>query len=60
MIHKYYISVYRTEDGTCWRYYKDDEYVEGRTWSPWYPANIQPSIDHFKAWIISTIKEETP
>lgn len=49
------LFVYRADDGTCWRYYTGDE-TEVYFSSPWYPAEIQPSADHFTQWIISSIE----
>ena len=48
--------VYRADDATCWQYYTGSDDYECQHYSPWYPSEIQPSADHFKAWIISTIE----
>ena len=50
--------VYRSVDATCWQYDTGGGGEEGQQdqhRSPWYSSEIQPSADHFKAWIISTI-----
>jgi hypothetical protein len=50
--------VYRSVDATCWQYDTGDEGEDGQQdqhYSPWYSSEIQPTADHFKAWIISTI-----
>ena len=49
-------SVYRADDATCWRYYAHDDTWACRHESPWYPAEIQPSADHFTQWVISSIE----
>ena len=49
-------SVYRADDATCWRYYTHDDIYACRHESPWYPAEIQPSADHFTQWVISSIE----
>ena len=49
-------SVYRADDATCWRYYTHDDIYACHHESPWYPAEIEPSADHFKAWVISSIE----
>ena len=49
-------SVYRADDATCWRYYTGDDTENCQHYSPWYPAEIQPSADHFTQWIISSIE----
>ena len=49
-------NVHRADDATCWRYYTYDDTYACHHESPWYPAEIQPSADHFKAWVISTIE----
>ena len=38
----------------CWCYFHLDEPFNNRT-SPEYPNSINPSIEHFTAWICSTI-----
>ena len=48
--------VYRADDATCWQYYTSSDVYECQHYSPWYPSEIQPSVDHFKAWIISSIE----
>ena len=49
--------VYRSDDATCWQYDtgEGEEGQQDEHHSPWYSSEIQPSTDHFKAWIISTI-----
>jgi len=49
-------SVYRADDATCWRYYTHDDTYACHHESPWYPAEIQPSADHFTQWVISSIE----
>jgi len=48
--------VHRAYDATCWQYYTGDENEYCQWESPWYPAEIQPSADHFTQWIISSIE----
>ena len=55
--------VYRSVDATCWQYYTGDggeQDQQDQHHSPWYSSEIQPSKDHFKAWIISTIGLSQP
>ena len=50
------LFVYRADDATCWRYYTGDDAEIWQPWSPWYPAEIEPSADHFTQWVISSIE----
>jgi hypothetical protein len=52
------LFVYRADDGTCWRYDTGDD-PRFRQFSRWFPSEIKPSADHFKAWVISSIEIQT-
>lgn len=51
--------VYRSEDGTCWRYYTGKNVYECQHYSPWYSAVIPPNLAHFKQWIWESIHMES-
>ncbi|CAB4128269.1 hypothetical protein UFOVP107_19 [uncultured Caudovirales phage] len=50
------LFAYRAYDATCWQYCTGDEIENCQHYSPWYPAEIQPSADHFTQWVISSIE----